>query len=112
EQKAALLSVDEARARRSEAETAAQFAEQEVSRLKKLFDGSLLSKTDYERGEAEAKQKRAAAAAQELSVKRLQAEAQAKEASHQTRAAHLKSEIALVEGEGATTTASVKRCEY
>jgi membrane fusion protein (multidrug efflux system) len=112
EQKAALLAVDEARARRTEADAAAQLAEQEVARLKKLFDSALLSKADFERGEAEGKQKRAAAAAQGLSVNKLSSEADAKQPAHQIRAAHLKSEIALVEGGIATTTASVKRCEY
>lgn len=112
EHQAALLAVDEARARRTEADAAAELAEQEVARLKKLFDGALLSKADFERGEAEGKQKRAAAAAQALSVKKLNSEAGSKETAHQTRVAHLKSEIALVEGEIATTTAGVKRCEY
>ena len=112
EQKTAGLTSEEARARQQEAEAAAGFAVIEATRYKALDKKGAASESEWQRTEAEAGQRLAAASAVLLSVRRLESDALAKEKIHQARLAKLKSETVLIEGEIVTTRASLKRWEY
>ena len=112
ERKTARLTSDEARARQREAETAASFALLEANRYQELDKTGTVSKSDSQRADAEAGQRRASASAFLLSVGKLESEELSKEKNHQARLAKLKSEAVLLEGEVTTTRACLKRWEY
>jgi multidrug resistance efflux pump len=111
-QMTARLAIDEARARQREADAGARFAEDEAGRVKRLEENGSVSKSDLHRIQADAEQRKAAASALALTVRKTESEEQAKEQNHEARLAKLNSETALLEGEIVTTTATIKRLEY
>jgi membrane fusion protein (multidrug efflux system) len=112
EKDAALVAIDEARARQREAEAAAKFADGEAERLKKLDESGLLSKSDLLRAQAEAEKQRQASAAQALTVSRLGSDLKSKERERQVKRAELERDVAELEGDLGTIEATIKRDEY
>lgn len=108
----ARLTTDESRARQRETEAVAQFAEAEAKRTKNLDAGGLLSKSESQRSEAEANKQRASASAQAVTVSKLESEEKSKEKNREARRARLNRDAALLDGEMATTAATINRCEF
>jgi membrane fusion protein (multidrug efflux system) len=96
---------DEARARQAEAETARKFAEEESARLQKLE--KKLPELDLLRVRAEAEKRKSAAAALGLDVTRLETDQLTRESQARAHIEELHRDLADVESQIATTTASV-----
>ena len=105
EQKTASLAVAEARARQREADAAAQFAQTDAARIKRLRDDKLVAEAEWQRADTTAQKQRAAAAVSGVTVNKLESEAQSKDRTHEVR-------LAQLEGDMATSAATVKRHEY
>lgn len=111
EQQAASAALDEARAHHVEGESAAHFAETEVERLKQMFAAGLLSKVEWERAQADAQQRRAAAESLRFALIRLERQQSTQEQDRRAREQGLMSEINRLHGLEATTGAEIKRLE-
>ena len=112
EQQAAPLALDEARARYQEAEAVERFASEEVERLIRLYAEEHPDEVILRRAKVEVQQRRAAADALRLAVSRLKQEQRTQESDRQARLARLGREAAQLEGEIATTSATIERLEY
>jgi multidrug resistance efflux pump len=108
---AATVALDEARAHNTEAEAAAGFAELEAKRLQQMYSSGVLSQEEWERGQAQAQQRRAAADGLRLAVIRLERQQRTEEEDRHSRIQGLKSEVNRLRGLGATTAAEVARLE-
>lgn len=111
EHSAAEVALDEARAHNTEAEAAASFAELEAKRLQQMYSSGVLSQQEWERAQAQAQQRRAAADSMRLEVIRLERQQRTEEEDRQSRIQGLKSEINRLRGLEATTAAEVTRLE-
>jgi membrane fusion protein (multidrug efflux system) len=109
EKAAAPTALQEANARQLEGETAAQLAEKEAERMQELFKRGLISEVEFRRAEANATRSRAAAEALRLTASRLQSEQKTKESDQQARLERLNREVALLEGQIATTEKTIER---
>jgi membrane fusion protein (multidrug efflux system) len=109
EQAAAPTALQEANARQLEAETAANLAEKEAERMQELFKRGLISEVEFRRAEANATRSRAAAEALRLTASRLQSEQKTKASDQQAQLERLNREVALLEGQIATTEKSIER---
>jgi len=111
EQQTAAVALDEARAHFREADAAAQLAESEAQRLGQMYGSGVVAKADFERAQASAAERRAAADSLRLAVNKLE---QQRLTDVEDRRAHLeglKSEINRLRGVEATTQTSSKRLE-
>jgi len=111
EQHTSSVALDEARAHFREADAAAHLAESEAQRLSQMYSGGVLAKADFERAQANAVERRAAADSLRLAVSKLE---QQRLTDAEDRLAHLeglKSEINRLRGIEATTQASIQRLE-
>ncbi len=104
--------IDEADARRREAETAAELADTESKRAARLFAESLASEADAQRAKADAEQKRAVADGARLAASRIEAEQRAGETERRARIAGLRADLAQLEGQRAMSAAAVQQLEY
>jgi len=111
EQQAASAALDEARAHHVEAESAAHFAETEAERLKQMYAAGLFSKVDWERAQADAQQRRAAADSLRFALIRLERQQSTEEQDRRAREQGLMSEVNRLRGLQATTGAEIKRLE-
>jgi multidrug resistance efflux pump len=111
EQQTAAVASDEARARFREADAAASLAESEAQRLNQMYSSGILAKADFERAQANAAERRAAADSLKLAVSKLE---QQRLTDTEDRRAHfegLKSEVNRLRGTEATSQASIARLE-
>jgi len=104
--------LDEADARRREAETAADLADTEALRAARLFAENLASQSEAQKAKAEAEQKRAAAEGTKRSTARIEAEQRAAETERRARLARLRADLAQLEGLKAMSSAAVQQLEY
>jgi multidrug resistance efflux pump len=111
EQQAAAAALDEARAHYAEAESAAHFAETDGERLKQMYAAGLFSKVEWERAQASAQQRRAAADSLHFALIRLERQQKTEEQDRRARAQGLMSEVNRLHGQQATTGAEIKRLE-
>jgi membrane fusion protein (multidrug efflux system) len=96
---------NEARARKQEAEVASKFADDESARLSKI--GNKLAALDVLRAQAEAEQRRSAAAALGLDVARVESDQLTRESQARAHIEQLHRDLADVESQVATTSAAV-----
>lgn len=111
EQQTASVALDEARAHFREADAAARLAESEEQRLSQMYTSGVLAKADFERAQANAAERRAAADSLQLAVSKLE---QQRLTDVEDRRAHLeglRSEANRLRGVEATTQASIQRLE-
>jgi multidrug resistance efflux pump len=111
QQQTAAVALEEARAHFREADAAAHLAESEAQRLSEMYTSGVLAKADYERAQANAAERRAAADSLRLAVDKLE---QQRLTDVDDRNAHLdglKSETNRLRGVEATTQASIKSLE-
>jgi membrane fusion protein (multidrug efflux system) len=104
--------VDEAEARRREAETAADLAGTEARRAARLFAESLASESEAVKAKAESEQKRAVADETKLATTRIEVEQRANETELRARLARLHANVAQLEGQRAMSAAAVQQLEY
>ncbi|MFN7925580.1 MAG: HlyD family efflux transporter periplasmic adaptor subunit [Bryobacteraceae bacterium] len=112
ERQSARAAMEEAANRRREAETAAQFAEQEEQRLRKLREAKLLAEREHERAVAEARRLRQAVETTGATVARLEREQAARDRERDVRLERISSEAARIRGDRGTLIASVSRIGY
>ncbi len=98
EQQTALVSLDEARAHFREADAAAHLAESEAERLSQMYTSGVLAKADFERGQANAAERRAAADSLQLAVSKLEQQRLTDAEDRRARLDGLKSEVNRLRG--------------
>lgn len=103
------FSADAARAQYQQAETQAQFAAHEADRAGRLHAEGILSDAEAERAQADARSKREAAENLRVAISRLGPEMQVHERDRDVRLKQILVEIAKLEGDAATSKASIHR---
>ena len=109
QRQAGAVALDEARARVEEAESAAQYAEEQARRLSQLLAEGVISEMEVLRSRSEAKSKRAAVDSLKLSVQRLEREQQARETEARAVIENLLREKGQLEGQRSASAAAVER---
>jgi membrane fusion protein (multidrug efflux system) len=104
--------LDESAARRREAENAAQFADDEMTRSATLHAEGLASKAEASKAKADADQRRAVAQGALLTGTRIQSEERAAETERRANLARLRREISQLEGQRAISAATIEKLEY
>jgi multidrug resistance efflux pump len=107
--KAARIAIDQARSQLDEANASVQYAEDEAARIARLQAQGLLSEADLSRAQIEVRKRKAAAESARLQIDKLQADLQNRDSDSQVRIERLKREIAAVEGQVTTATATSNR---
>lgn len=111
EQRTSAVALEEARAHFREADTAAGFAEQEAERLKQMYSAGVLSKVDWDRAQASAQQRRAAADSLGFAVSKIERQQLTDQEDRQAHLQGLISELNRLRGLAETTDAEIKRLE-
>jgi membrane fusion protein (multidrug efflux system) len=111
EERTKLGALAEAGAHFREADAAAHLAESEAQRLSQMYASGVLAKADFERAQANAAERRAAADSLQLAVNKLEQQRLTDAEDRQAHLEGLKSEINRLRGGEATTQASIKRLE-
>ena len=105
-------SLDEARARYTEASAAARLAEGERNRLRPLHERGVISDAEYQRTVADATQRAAAADALLQALRRFDAGGRQQRTDRRAELDKLNREMAGVDGELASTTATIARLRH
>jgi multidrug resistance efflux pump len=111
EQQAAVVALDEARARHREAETSARFAEGEAVRVQKMFAAGVISELDLRKARSEAQSRRAAADSLHFAVTRQEKEQHTRSSDREAHIQQLRSELNQLRGQESTAAATVGRLE-
>ena len=106
------LSIDAALAQYHEAEAQATLAKNEADRARHLRAEGILSQADTQRAIADAETKQAAAESFKSIVWRLTPEQQVRERERDVRQKQILGDIAKVEADMATSSATIRRLEY
>jgi membrane fusion protein (multidrug efflux system) len=101
------FALDEARARRQEADLSAKLAQDEAARAGTLFDGGAISSLELLRKRADAERQRAGTEAFTLDVERQRGDQKTRESQARARSEDLRREIAILRGKAATSTATI-----
>lgn len=109
ERQAALAALETARAQLREAEAPARYAEEEAERLEKLRRGGLIPQREWEKGQAEARQRRAAVETAQLAIQRIEREQQTRERERKVRMERLSSELANLLTQTAARRAAIAK---
>jgi multidrug resistance efflux pump len=112
EQQAGQVARDQAHARHREAEAAAQLGAQEAERMARLFARAYVAELDLLRAKAEARKQREAADTWRLEISRLEWDLQTRRSDRQARLQRLMREVTQINGQIATTRATIERLEY
>jgi len=105
------VALDEARAKYEEAQAVARAGAEEAKRLTRLHTEGVVSEMDAIRAQAEAQKRQAAADALRIAISRQGKDQQIKESDRQVRQENLKREMAALEGEIMTKTATIERLQ-
>ncbi len=105
------VTAQQARALYDEAESNARFAEEQATRMEKLAAGGNVSDNDLQRYRSEARSRRSAADARRIELARIEREEVTDRSDRQVDIERLEHDIASLEGEVATTDASMKQIE-
>lgn len=106
------LSVDAARAQYDEAQAQAKLAESEADRARRLRADGIVSEADTQRALTDAETKRAAADSFRLILSRLGPEQAVRERDRDVRQKQILGDIAKVEADAETSSATIRRLEY
>ncbi len=109
EQEASRTAIEQARATSRSAAESARFAAGEEQRLERLRKEGLVPDREYQRARSDAAQARTVAERDDLSASRLADEQRAKETDRDARIRGLRSEIAKLQGQVATSHAASER---
>ncbi len=105
------FSAEAARAQYKEASAQAQLATQQAERAGRLHAEGILSDADAQRAQADAQSKREAAENLRVAISRLQPEMQVHERDRDVRLKQIQVEMAKLEGDAATSNATMRRLE-
>lgn len=105
------VALDEARAKYEEAQAVARAGAEEAKRMVRLRAEGIVSELDTIRAQAEAQKRQAAADALRIAISRQGKDQQIKESDRQVRQENLKREMAALEGEIMTKTATIERLQ-
>ena len=111
DQQASKDALEEARAHHGEAEAAAQFAQAEAERLRKLYNAGVVAELDLNRSVADAQQRRAAADSLHYAVVRLEGEQRTRTNERKAHIEQLTGELNKLRGERATAGVTIQRLE-
>jgi multidrug resistance efflux pump len=111
EQRMASVALEEARAHFREADAAAHLAESEAQRLTQLYNSGVLAKADWERAQADAQQRRAAADSLGFAVSKLERQQLTDQEDRHAHLQGLMSELNRLRGVTATSEAEIRRLE-
>jgi len=111
EQRMASVALEESRAHFREADAAAHLAESEAQRLTQLYNSGVLAKADWERAQANAQQRRAAADSLGFGVSKLERQQLTEQEDRQAHLQGLMSELNRLRGVTATSEAEIRRLE-
>lgn len=102
---------DEAQAKFAEADAVARAGAEEAKRLARLHNEGIVSEMDSIRAQAEAQKRQAAADALRIAINRQDKDQQVKESDRLVQIESLKRDIAALEGEVITKTATIERLQ-
>jgi multidrug resistance efflux pump len=108
----ARLSGREAESRVREAEIPALYAEQDLARMRKLYDEHIVSTRDFDKAESEAARARLAVTALEAAASRVPQEQATRNRERDVRIERLQGEIATLEAQRDTLQAETARLGY
>jgi len=111
DQQASKDALEEARAHYREAEAAAQFAQAESERIRKMYNAGVVAELDLNRSVADAQQRRAAADSQRYAVDRLEGEQRTRSNERRAHIEQLTSELNKLRGDRATAAVTMERLE-
>ncbi len=111
DQQSAKDALEEARAHYREAEAAAQFAQTEAERLRKMYNAGVIAELDLNRTVADAQQRRAAADSMHYAVVRLEGEQRTRTNERRAHIEQLTSELNKLRGDRATAGVTLQRLE-
>jgi multidrug resistance efflux pump len=111
DQQSAKDAVEEARAHYREAEAAAQFAQAESERLRKMYDAGVVAELDLNRSVADSQQRRAAADSLHYGVVRLEGEQLTRTNERKAHIEQLTSELNKLRSDQATAGVTIQRLE-
>lgn len=106
------ITIEQARKQYEEAEASVRLAREEMERFTKLNANGLLSELELSRARTEVEKRQAAADALQLQIAKQQVDLRNKQSDSQVRIERLNREIASVESQTTTLTATVNRLEY
>lgn len=109
---AARVALDESRARLRETEALATFAEEKAERFDRFYAKGYVAELDFLQAKAEAKRLRALAEAVRLTISRLEWDERMRQSDRQARLERLQSEASRLEGQLATSAATIRRLEH
>ena len=110
--KASEITIEQARKQYEEAEASVRLAREEAERFTKLNASGLLSDAELSRARIEVEKRQASAASLQLQIDKQQVDLRNKQSDSQVRIERLNREIASVESQTATLTATVNRLDY
>lgn len=111
DQQASQDALEESRAHYSEAEAAAQFAQSEAERLRKMYNAGVVAQLDLNRSVADAQQRRAAADSLHYAVVRLEGEQRTRTNERKAHIEQLTGELNKLRGDRATAGVTIQRLE-
>jgi multidrug resistance efflux pump len=111
DQQASKDALEEARAHYSEAEGAAQFAQAEAERVRKMYTAGVIAELDLNRSVADAQQRRAAADSLHYAVVRLEGEQHARTNERKAHIEQLMGELNKLRGDKATAGVTIQGLE-
>ena len=111
DQQSAKDALEEARAHYREAEAAAQFAQAEAERLRKMYNAGVIAELDLNRSVADSRQRLAAADSLHYAVVRLEGEQRTRTNERKAHIEQLTSELNKLRGDRATAGVTIQRLE-
>jgi multidrug resistance efflux pump len=111
DQQAAKDALEEARAHYREAEAAAQFAQAESERLRKMYNAGVVAELDLNRSVADGQQRRAGADSLHYAIVRLEGEQRTRTNERKAHIEQLTSELNRLRGDRATAGVTIQRLE-
>jgi multidrug resistance efflux pump len=111
EKNSSVVALNEARAHYREAEAAADFSANEAERAQQMHTAGVISNVEWERAQADAQQRRAAADSLKFAISRLEAQQLTQQEQSHAHLEALKSDVERLQGEKETVAAGVNRLE-
>ena len=112
ERQAAGAAQDQARAQVRESQAHAAFSNEDVERLKQLYEAGLIAEREYARGRADAKGSGAAVEGLQLALTRMDREQHTRDSEREVRLKKINQEITSLESQRKTTEAEIERLQY
>lgn len=111
EKNSSVVALNEARAHYREAEAAAKFSANEAERAQQMHTAGVISSVEWERAQADAQQRRAAADGLQFAISRLEAQQLTQQEQSQAHLEARKSDVERLQGEKQTVAAEANRLE-